>query len=161
MPEFSLQLFIFLTCVGLYTIAAAIWDIRIKKIPNKLTLPVFGLGLVYQGAFNQWAGLLDGLLGFAVGMPMGDIIKSFEAGVGGTLGHIALVRAFDSPERGYRAGAILAGGFGVGGAGALAHLELQLSGRPRPLRLGLVSHIHVGAVTGYPGWKAVSPEGDG
>lgn len=31
------------------------------------------------------------LLGFAVGMPMGDIIKSFEAGVGGTLGHIALV----------------------------------------------------------------------
>ena len=30
-------------------------------------------------------------LGFAVGMPMGDIIKSFEAGVGGTLGHIALV----------------------------------------------------------------------
>lgn len=31
------------------------------------------------------------LLGFAVGMPMGDIVKSFEAGVGGTLGHIALV----------------------------------------------------------------------
>ncbi|WP_423198605.1 MULTISPECIES: GntP family permease [unclassified Cupriavidus] len=31
------------------------------------------------------------LLGFASGMPMGDIIKSFEAGVGGTLGHIALV----------------------------------------------------------------------
>jgi GntP family gluconate:H+ symporter len=31
------------------------------------------------------------LLGFSVGMPMGDIIKSFEAGVGGTLGHIALV----------------------------------------------------------------------
>lgn len=30
-------------------------------------------------------------LGFAVGMPMGDIVKSFEAGVGGTLGHIALV----------------------------------------------------------------------
>ncbi|CAG2136251.1 GntP family permease [Cupriavidus plantarum] len=31
------------------------------------------------------------LLGFASGMPMGDIVKSFEAGVGGTLGHIALV----------------------------------------------------------------------
>ncbi|MEM5276108.1 GntP family permease [Cupriavidus taiwanensis] len=31
------------------------------------------------------------LLGFAVGMPMSDIVKSFEAGVGGTLGHIALV----------------------------------------------------------------------
>lgn len=31
------------------------------------------------------------LLGFAVGMPMSEIVKSFEAGVGGTLGHIALV----------------------------------------------------------------------
>lgn len=31
------------------------------------------------------------LLGFAVGMPMTEIVKSFEAGVGGTLGHIALV----------------------------------------------------------------------
>ncbi|QET06293.1 MULTISPECIES: GntP family permease [Cupriavidus] len=31
------------------------------------------------------------LLGFSSGMPMGDIVKSFEAGVGGTLGHIALV----------------------------------------------------------------------
>ena len=31
------------------------------------------------------------LLALVVGMPMGDIIKSFEAGVGGTLGHIALV----------------------------------------------------------------------
>ncbi|KAA0180682.1 GntP family permease [Cupriavidus cauae] len=31
------------------------------------------------------------LLGFSVGMPMNEIVKSFEAGVGGTLGHIALV----------------------------------------------------------------------
>jgi gluconate:H+ symporter, GntP family len=31
------------------------------------------------------------LLGLAVGMPMGNIVASFEAGVGGTLGHIALV----------------------------------------------------------------------
>jgi GntP family gluconate:H+ symporter len=30
-------------------------------------------------------------LGIAVGMPLGDIVKSFENGVGGTLGHIALV----------------------------------------------------------------------
>jgi len=46
------------------------------------------------------------LLGFAVGMPMGDIIKSFEAGVGGTLGHIALVIGL-----GYGAIAGLAGGW--------------------------------------------------
>ena len=35
--------------------------------------------------------LVSVLLGLAVGMPMGNIVKSFEAGVGGTLGHIALV----------------------------------------------------------------------
>jgi len=33
------------------------------------------------------------LLGVAVGMPMGRILESFEAGVGRTLGHIALVVA--------------------------------------------------------------------
>src|SRR5579863_5232719 len=31
------------------------------------------------------------LLGLAVGMPMDKIVKSFEAGTGGTLGHIAIV----------------------------------------------------------------------
>jgi GntP family gluconate:H+ symporter len=31
------------------------------------------------------------LLGLSVGMPMGNIVKSFETGVGGALGHIALV----------------------------------------------------------------------
>lgn len=47
MPEITPQLIVFVLCVGAYTIAAAIWDIRIKRIPNKLTLPVFGLGIVY------------------------------------------------------------------------------------------------------------------
>jgi GntP family gluconate:H+ symporter len=35
--------------------------------------------------------LVSVLLALAVGMPMVEIVKSFEAGVGGTLGHIALV----------------------------------------------------------------------
>ena len=64
MPELTtlqtVQLIVFLTCIGAYTIAAAIWDIRIKKIPNKLTLPVFGLGIVYQLAFNGLEGLAQG-----------------------------------------------------------------------------------------------------
>lgn len=83
MPEFSLQLLVFLTCVGLYTIAAAIWDIRIKKIPNKLTLPVFGLGLLYQVAFNQWAGLVDGMAGFGVGFGLLFVIWMIGGGGGG------------------------------------------------------------------------------
>ena len=35
--------------------------------------------------------LVSVLLGAAVGMPMGTIVKSYETGVGGALGHIALV----------------------------------------------------------------------
>ncbi|MGC4244845.1 MAG: permease DsdX, partial [Herbaspirillum sp.] len=31
------------------------------------------------------------VLGLAVGMPMGNIVKAFETGVGNALGHIALV----------------------------------------------------------------------
>lgn len=83
MPEFSLQLLVFLTCVGLYTIAAAIWDIRIKKIPNKLTLPVFGLGLLYQVGFNGLAGLTDGLAGFAVGFGLLFVLWMIGSGGGG------------------------------------------------------------------------------
>lgn len=81
MPQLSLQLVVFLVCVGAYTIAAAVSDIRVKRIPNKLTLPVFGLGLVYQLAFNGLPGLLDGVLGFAIGF--GLLFLMWMIGVGG------------------------------------------------------------------------------
>lgn len=82
-PEVTLQLIVFLVCVGAYTIAAAVWDIRIKRIPNKLTLPVFGLGLVYQAVFNHWAGLADGLLGFALGFGLLFVLWMIGSGGGG------------------------------------------------------------------------------
>jgi len=82
-PEVTLQLIVFLVCVGAYTVAAAVWDIRIKRIPNKLTLPVFGLGLVYQVAFNHWAGLADGLLGFALGFGLLFVLWMIGSGGGG------------------------------------------------------------------------------
>ena len=83
MPEFSVQLVVFLIAVSLYTVAAAIWDIRIKKIPNKLTLPVFGLGIVYQAVFNQWTGLADGGLAFLAGFGMLFVLWMIGGGGGG------------------------------------------------------------------------------
>ena len=87
MPELStfqiVQLVVFLLCVGAYTVAAAVWDIRIKKIPNKLTLPVFGLGIVYQGVFNGWAGLMDGGLGFLLGFGFLYLLWMIGTGGGG------------------------------------------------------------------------------
>lgn len=87
MPELTtfqiVQLVVFLACIGAYTIAAAIWDIRIKKIPNKLTLPVFGLGIVYQITFNGLPGLADGGLGFALGFGLLFILWMVGGGGGG------------------------------------------------------------------------------
>ena len=83
LPEMSTQLIVFLLCVGAYTLTAAIWDIRVKRIPNKLTLPVFGLGLVYQVAFNQVDGLLAAGAGFAAGFGLLLLLWMIGSGGGG------------------------------------------------------------------------------
>lgn len=87
MPELTtpqlVQLIVFVLCVGAYTIAAAVWDIRVKKIPNKLTLPVFGLGLVYQIGFNGLAGLGDAGLGFLLGFGLLFLLWMIGSGGGG------------------------------------------------------------------------------
>ena len=69
MPEISVQLVVFLLGVGAFTAAAAISDWRKWKIPNKLTIPAFFGGLVYQGVFNGLGrpGLADAGLGFLLG----------------------------------------------------------------------------------------------
>ncbi len=77
------QMIVFLICIGLYTLTAAIWDIRVKRIPNKLTLPVFGLGIVYQLAFNGLPGLKDGGWGFFVGFGLLFLLWMIGSGGGG------------------------------------------------------------------------------
>ena len=51
--------------------------------------------LIVRYKLNPFVTLLvvSTLLGLAVRMPMGQIIRSFEGGVGGVLGHVALVVA--------------------------------------------------------------------
>lgn len=55
-------------------VVALIYLIAVQKLNPFVTLIVVSL-----------------VLGVVVGMPMGNIVKAFETGVGGTLGHIALV----------------------------------------------------------------------
>ena len=62
-------------------------------------------------------------LGIAVGMPMGGIVKSFETGVGNTLGHIALVVAL-----GTMLGKMMAES---GGAERIAHTVIAAFGERR------------------------------
>ena len=89
MPEFSIHLIVFLTCVGFFTATAAIIDMRIKKIPNKLTLPMLGTGLAYQLAFNGFGtkvgepGLVDALAAFAAGFGLLWVLWMIGGGGGG------------------------------------------------------------------------------
>ena len=83
LPEITIGLVVFLIGVGAYTVTAAISDIRIKKIPNKLTLPFFGAGIVYQLAFHGLAGLGEGFLGFAAGFGLLFLLWVIGSGGGG------------------------------------------------------------------------------
>src|SRR5436190_21242629 len=66
-----------------FTAIAAGWDLREKRIPNKLTLPMFFAGWVYQIAFHGWAGVLDGLAGFAIGFGVLFVLWFIGGGGGG------------------------------------------------------------------------------
>jgi prepilin peptidase CpaA len=66
-----------------FTAVAAGWDLREKRIPNKLTLPMFFAGWVYQIAFHGWAGVLDGLAGFGIGFGVLFVLWFIGGGGGG------------------------------------------------------------------------------
>jgi len=79
----SLATIVLIVCTSVFTLAAALIDYRTQRIPNKLTLPMFAAGWVYQLAFNQLAGLGDGLAGFAIGFGMFFVLWLIGGGGGG------------------------------------------------------------------------------
>ncbi|MCA8990907.1 MAG: prepilin peptidase [Planctomycetaceae bacterium] len=84
---------IMIAATGIFTAAAAVWDTRTRRIPNFLTLPMLGLGLVYQIAVSfmfGWEHLLDGVLGFVVGF--GILFVLWFVGSGGA-GDVKLMGA--------------------------------------------------------------------
>ena len=89
MPEMSLQLVVYLVSVGVFTAAVAVCDFRSKRIPNKLTLPFFGAGLLYQLAFHGLGegvsrpGLIGAAAAFAAGFGMLWVLWMIGGGGGG------------------------------------------------------------------------------
>jgi prepilin peptidase CpaA len=67
MSELTTAQVVLLLCVGAFTLTAAIYDLRFRKIPNKLTAPMCVAGIVYQVTFFHMDGLWASLLGFAAG----------------------------------------------------------------------------------------------
>jgi prepilin peptidase CpaA len=98
MPELTTELAVFVVCVGLFTLAAAISDMRTRRIPNKLTVPAFFAGLVFQGVFNGGPGLLDALYGFGIGFGLLFVLWIIGGGGGGDvklMGALAVWLGFD------------------------------------------------------------------
>lgn len=83
MPPLDVSTIVLLVCVGAFTAAAAISDLRSWRIPNKLTVPAFALGLVYQVSFFHLDGLLDATKGFAIGFGLLFILWLIGGGGGG------------------------------------------------------------------------------
>ncbi len=98
MADLSTPSIVLAVAMGLFTAIAAIWDHRFMKIPNKLTLPVFALGWIYQGVFHGPYGLLNGLGGFVAGF--GILFLLWMVGGGGG-GDVKLIGAL-SVWLGYR-----------------------------------------------------------
>lgn len=67
MPYLNASQIVFLIAVLLFTVVAAVSDIRTRKIPNKITVPMCLAGLVYQVAWFQLDGLWTALGGFGTG----------------------------------------------------------------------------------------------
>ena len=67
MPELTTAHVVLLLCVGVFTLVAAICDLRFRKIPNRMTAPMCVAGIVYQVVFYGMDGLWASLLGFAAG----------------------------------------------------------------------------------------------
>lgn len=66
-----------------FTAVAALWDLRTRRIPNRLTLPVFAAGWIYQLVDRGWAGLADAGLGFLVGFGILFLLWIIGGGGGG------------------------------------------------------------------------------
>ncbi len=83
MPELQLQQIVLLVCVGLFTLATAFCDYRARKVPNILTLPMFGIGWIYQLSFFGVGGLADAGLAFLLGFGMLFVLWIIGGGGGG------------------------------------------------------------------------------
>lgn len=72
--------------VSLFTVTAMVWDVRFKKIPNKLTIPFFFAGWVFQLVMSLlygWQHLGSAALGFLVGFGVLFILWFIGGGGGG------------------------------------------------------------------------------
>lgn len=72
---------LFLAIVVAFTVVCLIMDVRTRRIPNWLTVPTFGLGLLAHTVVGGWSGLQFSLAGFGTGF--GVLLALWLIGGGG------------------------------------------------------------------------------
>ena len=82
--------YVFVVIVGLYTALAAVFDLRLHRIPNYLTVPAALLGLAYHALLPGGWGILTSLAGFALGFLF--LLLPWILG-GGGMGDVKLLAA--------------------------------------------------------------------
>jgi prepilin peptidase CpaA len=81
---------VFIAAVGLYVALAAATDLRMRRIPNWLTVPAAVSGLIYHCLTPTGWGLWVSLAGFGVGVAL--LLLPWLAG-GGGMGDVKLLAA--------------------------------------------------------------------
>jgi prepilin peptidase CpaA len=74
---------VYVAAVGSFTTAAAISDLRTRRLPNWLTVPAFAAAVLMHTVVNGLAGLGFSLLGFATGFGLLLILWLIGGGGGG------------------------------------------------------------------------------
>lgn len=90
MQNLEISVIVLAVAVGIYTVVAAAWDIRFRRIPNWLNIAALLLGLIYQCSFHGWAGLGIAAGGFGIGF--GTLFILWLIGGGGA-GDVKLLGA--------------------------------------------------------------------
>ncbi len=79
----SLSHILFVSIVGIFVAVAAVSDLRTRRLPNWLTVPAFGAGLLAHTVMNGFTGLGFALLGFATGFGLLLVLWLIGGGGGG------------------------------------------------------------------------------
>jgi Flp pilus assembly protein, protease CpaA len=82
----SLPTIVLILAVSIFTAVAAVMDFRTKRIPNKLTIPMFFAGWIFQIVMSLmygWHHLGSAVLGFLVGFGLLFVLWFIGGGGGG------------------------------------------------------------------------------
>lgn len=88
---------LFIVVIVLYTLAAGIFDLRTRRIPNYLTVPVFVLALAAHTVNGGSTGLVFSLLGFVAGFGILFVLWLFGGGGGGDVKMMGALGAWLGP----------------------------------------------------------------